>query len=161
MQLKWESTRLACGVRRPAEHLRSTNISPPGHNYSGRLKAANGMAKPLWRSATVSKTSRSNSACNGRVEQSGAAERSAIAAAGAIAHSRAPPKKFIPRPPGFFTKIFALPRQWHPLKCPDVRLVKHQAPERFSQFARPRKNLREQRHRRLARGADGPAGGGC
>jgi len=29
MQLSGERTRLACGVRRPAEHHRSTNISPP------------------------------------------------------------------------------------------------------------------------------------
>ena len=41
----------------------------------------------LWRSAAVSKTSRSNVVCKGRVEQSGAAERSGIAAAG-FHHSR-------------------------------------------------------------------------
>ena len=44
---------------------------------------------------------------------------------------------------------------------PDVRFVKHQAPERLQEFARPRKNFREQRRRRLARSADGAARSRC
>ena len=51
----------------------------------------------LCRSAAVSETSRSNVACNGRVEQSGAAERSGVAAAG-FQHSRAPASPSNPMP---------------------------------------------------------------
>ena len=55
--------------------------------------------QPYGGARTVSATSRSQVVCDGRMEPSGTAEHSDIAAAGAIAHCRAPPEKnFIPPP---------------------------------------------------------------
>ena len=83
---------------RPPAGIGERDQNGSGTKFFWAVENDNGRANPIWRSAAVSQTSRSNSVCNGRVEQSDAAERLDLDAAG-FQHSCAPPKEEFVRHP--------------------------------------------------------------